>query len=424
MKQLVVWWNDRPVGELIQADTGAMEFAYGSEWLEDANTLAISTSLPKVAKHFTQRECHPFFGGLLPEGSQRRLAAKALGISPVNDFAMLGRLGGETAGALQFLPPGRSPIILGSPDNPTPLCDAGLFRLLDSLPTRPMLAGDQNLRLCLAGAQSKLPVTLVSGQVALPLPDQPSTHILKPSVPALDASTENEVLSMRLAAALSLDVAGATPKTLRPPEGKSRTFLLVERYDRKASPHRQLSRLHQEDFCQALGISSERKYQSEGGPSLQQCFSLVRRVSSRPTEDVLKLLDAVIYNAVLGNADAHGKNFSVLYTEAGPVLAPLYDLLCTAIYPELSQKFAMKLGRQSKRERLEVQTWSDFAGHVGLDFQVVRRRICEIADGVVEMATPVSESLTCSGLDDATLERLSAFLIDRARKCLSDIAGR
>ena len=229
---LVVWWEGRPAGELTQDEGGDLGFAYSAAWLGDEGAPAISASLPKRAGPFSRRECRPFFGGLLPEERQREAAAQALGISWANDFAMLDRLGGDVAGALQFLRPGKRPGSPSGPWKPKALDDEGLLRILDALPARPLLAGEKGLRLSLAGAQSKVPVVLVGGAVALPMPGQPSTHILKPAIPRFEATTENEAFTMRLAAAAGLDVAAVEPRTVRSPGGEVRTFLLVERYDR------------------------------------------------------------------------------------------------------------------------------------------------------------------------------------------------
>ncbi len=421
MRRLVAWWEDRPVGELTQDDGGDLGFVYGPEWLADERTPAVSASLPKRPEPFSRRECRPFFGGLLPEEMQRRAAAQALGISEANDFAMLDRLGGEVAGALQLLHPGEQPVAAAGPWEPVPLDEGGLLRLLAALPVRPLLAGEDGLRLSLAGAQSKVPVVMVDGAVALPKAGQPTTHILKPAIPRFEATTENEAFAMRLAAAAGLNGAAVEPRVIRQPDGGTRTFLLVARYDRVEVAGLGTRRLHQEDVCQALGIPVERKYQSEGGPSLEQCFALLRRVSARPGSDVLKLLDAVIFNAVIGNADAHGKNFSILYGEAGPALAPLYDLLSTVIYPELSPKFAMKIGGQTWVEDLDTHAWSDFAKKAQLGFPLVRRRVGALASAIAAVTAAASEGLMGIGLDDRALERLSDLVRTRAEVCLSGL---
>ncbi|MBK8726810.1 MAG: type II toxin-antitoxin system HipA family toxin [Holophagaceae bacterium] len=422
MRRLTVWWEGRRVGELTQDDDGELGFAYGAEWLADAAAPALSASLPRRADAFSRRECRPFFGGLLPEERQREAAAQTLGVSAANEFALLDRLGGDVAGALQFLPPGEAPPAAAGPWNPMALGDLGLLRILDALPARPLLAGEEGLRLSLAGAQAKVPVVLVNRKVALPRPGQPTTHILKPAMPRFEGTTENEAFTMRLATAAGLEAAGVEPRVLRTPEGGARTFLLVARYDRAPGPRGRVRRLHQEDFCQALGVPPERKYQGEGGPSLPDAFALLRRVSARPAADALKLLDAVVFNAVAGNADAHGKNFSLLYDEAGPRLAPLYDLLCTVVYPDLSPRFAMKIGGRGRLEDLDPGGWAAFAEKAELALPFVRRRAGALARKISAVAGPVGEALALiPGLDPAWLGRLATLMETRAERCVATL---
>lgn len=410
-RTLDIWWDGRLVGQLTQDKHGELGFAYAPEWLSDEEAQPLSASLPKRAEPFTRRECRPFFGGLLPEESQRDAAAQALGVSRANDFALLDRLGGDVAGALQLLPPGDGPAPLAPDQRPTRLDDAGLIRVLDALPVRPLLAGEQGLRLSLAGAQSKVPVVLEDGAVALPAPGQPTTHILKPPISRFAATTENEAFVMRLAAAIGLDVAPVEARTV-----KDRTFLLVKRYDRATGDDGFVRRIHQEDFCQALGVPPETKYASEGGPTFKDCFALLRRVAARPAVDVLKLLDAVIFNVIAGNADAHGKNFSILYDAEGPRLAPLYDLLATVAYPDLSPKFAMKIGKRATLAELDDAGWAVFASDAGLGLPLTRRRIAEISKGVLEKATTVASELSRPGLDRTAIEQFADMIRERARR--------
>ncbi len=137
-----------------------------------------------------------------------------------------------------------------------------------------------------------------------------------------------------------------------------RPFLLVERYDRAVDAQGQRQRLHQEDFCQALGVVPEMKYQNEGGPDLAQRFDLVRRVTRPSAPQVLRLLDFVIFNALIGNHDAHAKNFSPSYAAQSAVLAPLYDALSTAVYPTLTSRMAMKIGSKYKFSEVQAQHWA------------------------------------------------------------------
>jgi serine/threonine-protein kinase HipA len=417
-RTLDIWWDGRLVGQLTQDRHGELGFAYAPEWLSDEEAQPLSASLPKRVEPFTRRECRPFFGGLLPEEGQREAAAQALGVSRANDFALLDRLGGDVAGALQLLPPGEPPVTLAPDQRPTPLDDAGLIRVLDALPVRPLLAGEEGLRLSLAGAQSKVPVVLVDGAVALPAPGQPTTHILKPPISRFTATTENEAFVMRLAAAIGLDVAPVEPRIVR-----DRTFLLVHRYDRAIGADGIVRRIHQEDFCQALGVPPETKYASEGGPTFKDCFALLRRVAARPAVDVLKLLDAVIFNVIAGNADAHGKNFSILYDAEGPRLAPLYDLLATVAYPDLSPIFAMKIGKRATLAELDAKGWAAFAADAGVGLPLIRRRVAEISKGVLEKATVIAAELSRPGLERTAVEQLINMICDRAYRCAATVAG-
>jgi len=412
VRALEVWWDGRVVGQLTQNQHGELGFAYSPVWLQNDDALPLSASLPKRVEPFSRRECRPFFGGLLPEESQRDAAAQALGVSRGNDFALLDRLGGDVAGALQLLPPGETPAAPNLDQRPIPLDDAGLIRVLDALPVRPLLAGEEGLRLSLAGAQSKVPVVLVDGAVALPVPGQPTTHILKPPMSRFSATTENEAFVMRLAAAAGLDVAPVEPRIVR-----DRPFLLVQRYDRFLGEDGVVRRIHQEDFCQALGVPPETKYASEGGPTFKDCFELLRRVAARPAVDVLKLLDAVIFNLIVGNADAHGKNFSILYDRDGPRLAPLYDLMATVAYPELSPKLAMRIGKRATLGEMDAKGWIAFAHDGGVGVPLTRRRISEVSQTVMGRANEVAAELMRPGLDEAALSRFAAMAADRAARC-------
>ena len=409
---LHVWWDGTLVGQLTQNRHGELGFAYTDDWLRNENAQPLSASLPKREEPFSRRECRPFFGGLLPEDRQRNAAAQALGVSSGNDFALLDGLGGDVAGALQLLPPGEPPTEPDFDRQPAALDEAGLIGVLDALPTRPLLAGEEGLRLSLAGAQSKLPVVLVDGAIALPVHGRPTTHILKPPIARFPGTTENEAFAMQLAATIGLDVAPVEPRVVG-----NREFLLVERYDRSLDSDGSIRRVHQEDFCQALSVPPELKYAGEGGPTLENCFALLREVSARPAVDLLKLLDAVIFNLIVGNADAHGKNFSILYEESGPRLAPLYDLLSTVSYPELSPKLAMKIGKRATLQELDAEAWAAFASSAVLGLPLVRRRVAEISQTIKTRTEEVACTLMYPGLDAGALSRLAGLVADRAERC-------
>jgi serine/threonine-protein kinase HipA len=143
-------------------------------------------------------------------------------------------------------------------------------------------------------------------------------------------------------------------------------WFTIERYDRAGLGKDKVKRIHQEDFCQALGVGPDEKYESEGGPSLSKCAGCIERYSTLPAKDKLRLIQWVVYNYLIGNADAHAKNVSFLYKRSGIQLAPFYDLLSTVVYPALSKKMAMKIGNENRFPYIRKRHWKRFATEVGV----------------------------------------------------------
>lgn len=214
---------------------------------------------------------------------------------------------------------------------------------------------------------------------------------------------------MALAGEIKLDVARTQIRHVA-----GRSFLLVERYDRRPTPQQNLERLHQEDLCQALGIAPEYKYQNEGGPDLAQCFDLLRRATRPSATSILRLLDFVILNALIGNHDAHAKNFSLLYSDKGPRLAPLYDVLSTAIYPNLTPKMAMKVGSKYKFSEVQTRHWEAFAQQAGLSPAQVRKRIIQLAQQLPLAARRLQSSPGRTFADSAIVEQTVTLIEQRA----------
>lgn len=350
---------------------GRLQFAYAADWLGNPRRSPLSQSLPLQVQAFDDSVCRPFFAGLLPEGRMRQLIAQLHQVSAQNDFALLDHIGGECAGAVSLQSAQQPMPIRRAPEDVQWLGQVELGRILDELPSRPMLAGLEGLRLSLAGAQNKLPVVWDGQRMGLPRNGSPSTHILKPAIATVPGSVANEGFCLALAQAMQLPAAKASMH-----EVNGQPFLLVKRYDRHTSADGQQQRLHQEDFCQALGVVPEMKYQSEGGPDLTQCFALLRRVTRPSAPQVLNMLDYVVFNALIGNHDAHGKNFSLLYADgAVPVLAPLYDTVATAVYPQLTPKMAMKIGGKYKFSEVQAQHWDALFQSTGINPSLAKKRL-------------------------------------------------
>ena len=145
-----------------------------------------------------------------------------------------------------------------------------------------------------------------------------------------------------------------------------------------------LKRVHQEDFCQAMGTLPECKYEHEGGPSFAQCVALLRKVSTKPAKDVMALLDWLIFNFLIGNSDAHGKNISLLLLPQGPALAQFYDLLSTRIYTHygLAGDMAMKIGDEVDPDKVTKKNWEALAEDIQITPKYVVPRVVLIANKI------------------------------------------
>jgi serine/threonine-protein kinase HipA len=410
-RKLEVWCFDEHAGTLSDG-AGGLEFAYAERW-RSAGRPPVSQSLP-LDGSYAGGAVGAFFGGLLPEGASRELAARNLGVSVDNDFAMLAALGGDMAGAVSLLAPGEVPGPVGA--DVEWLDDGDLVVLLDELPTRPLHAdAEGEYRLSLAGAQDKLPVVVgADGRIGLTKGRTPSTHILKTPIAHLDGTVVNEALCPAIGRLLGIDAVVASPRRLA-----DREFLLVERYDR-ARDDRGVRRLHQEDVCQALGIPSRRKYQSEGGPGLVDCFALLRHAVPVPAREVLKLLDAVVLSFLVGNHDAHAKNYALLYLPDSPtaILSPAYDILSTVVYPGLSRKMAMSIGSEYRPDYVQPRHLDQLLEQAGLGAAAARRRIRALATGAPAAAHQARGDLAAAGWEAPVLARVVDTVERRAARLI------
>ncbi|WP_029916980.1 type II toxin-antitoxin system HipA family toxin [Pelobacter seleniigenes] len=408
MAALVVYLNREPVGWLMQVGGGGLSFLYQPEYLHNTAALPLSRHLPLQAEAFDNAPSRAFFENLLPEGSIRIQLARRLGISAENVFALLTELGGDCAGAVRLLPEGEH---LETAGHYRPICVDELAAELDNLPNHPFLADEDGVRLSLAGAQNKLPVYFDGINFFIPAGDAPSSHILKTPIDHLENSVLNEAFFMNLAARAGLRVPSATVVEIG-----GRQFYLVERYDRKMAKDGIL-RLHQEDFCQALGVESAFKYEKEGGPGFADCFKLLRGWSDEPLVDVGDLLRWALFNFLIGNADAHGKNISFLYADGVVRLAPFYDLLSTAVYePQVNNKFAMRMGGQKDPRYLAADNMEKFSAEIGVGLRVVKRELKALAKKVEDAALELAEEYRQRYADPAIIGRIDQVLRQRRSK--------
>lgn len=407
-RMLDVYLHNKLAGHLEQSDSGDLTFTYDAGYLNSAS-YGISLSLPLQAESFTGSKVKAFFSGLLPDENQRDRLAKYLGLSENNAFALLEAVGGDCAGALALYPHGDKPS--ADVDAPEVLDDARLKEVLVLIKRRPMLAGDDGYRLSLAGAHDKLAVGYKNGHVMLIKGGAPTTHILKPIIEHVKDSTHNELFCMKLAHMVGIDTPHAALHFVG-----DKPYYLVERYDRLKDNDGKVLRIHQEDFCQALGIAPEIKYEREGGPNIAKCLEVIALSGARPAADQIKLLNIVLFNYLIGNADAHGKNFSLLYRDGKPELAPAYDILSTAIYPNLAGKMAMKIGGQYKPEDVYLRHFHKLGADTKAAQSVMKRQIKTMTKKMLEAAPRLKTSLAEERLVSDVFDDIIAVIKDRAQR--------
>jgi serine/threonine-protein kinase HipA len=413
---LNVYLAGERVAELERQDPTRYRFRY----LDDAvgrygeGALLLSASLPVSRERYPSGRTKPFFEGLLPEGDARRLIARSRGLSEDNGFGLLAELGADCAGAVVVLPadaPGLTP-------------DAGTIEWLDDdelaqriadLPRNPLGVADPGgrVRLSLAGVQPKLVVTRTpSGRIGQPTGGAPSTHIVKPAQEAFPELVANELLCLRIARSAGLRAAHAEILEVGGSES-----LLVERWDRTIDDDGRIARLHQEDFCQALGLLPAAKYEAEGGPSFAHIVETLRSLAA-PTlaRDLNELVRALVLNFLLGNADAHGKNYALLYEPIGiGHLAPLYDIVSTAVYPELHRSLAMTIGGLDDPDQIDLAAWRRLASESGLGTQVARA-VQDFAERVVAAARATRDTAQAEGWHRPVVDVIVELAEARARQ--------
>jgi serine/threonine-protein kinase HipA len=386
--KLTVFLREQAAGTLEKRGPSRYRFTYSKQSLSGSGKVSpLSVSLPLQKGPFSPSQSAPFFEGLLPEGTVRRAIAERFRLSEEDGFGLLDALGADCAGAVVLLPEGAR---LDDGDGGASvrlLAEEELIALIDELPRHPLGVDVEpgDVRLSLGGIQDKLVlVRLPSGEFGQPLGGAPSTCLLKPDYGRYDDLAVNEAFCMRAAAGAGLDVAanhlirvGSTP------------CLYVSRFDRLEDDAGRVHRLHQEDMCQALGVLPAAKYEANGGPSVARIVALLRGLgSARAALDVNRFLKAVLLNFMLGNSDAHGKNFALLYDESGgPRLAPLYDVVSTVIYPELTARMAMSIGKVEQPAEVDMEAWKGLAAACGLGGQLpalIKRWSADVMVGVQE----------------------------------------
>ena len=412
--KLKVFFGKEFAGVLASTADQGVVFSYDDSYRTNKSNSALSISMPLSKKEYPQKECLPFFSGLLPEGDVKRRVSDFLHVSESSTLKLLQELGGECAGMISILPENKNCSVQKSyafnNENYELLDDETLYGFFKNINVRPLLKAKKELRLSLAGAQEKLPLVYFDKKFYLPKSDAPSTHIVKPSGDGeLSTLSINEFVCMKLAQSCGLNVPNVELKTIN-----NTTFLLEERYDRIVNK-KSIKRLHQEDFCQALGIMSDRKYQNDNGPDIAKIYSLIQKECTIPLLDTKEFLKYVIFNFIIGNCDAHGKNYSLLYEKGSSKLSPIYDAICTLVYPSLTKKMSMKIGKHYEILKVTKQDFVELATSINLKSSIVLKMLDETITNITNGFDKIREEKSLAPYQDF-LDKLENHIKRELRK--------
>ena len=414
MASLAVYFEQRRVGT-IDVDKSGPGFSYDPHWIALRGAFPISITMPLGRERIPSEIFLPWAANLLPESEQLRTLGQLLGMARSDVIGLLAAIGGDTAGALSIGQAGRTASVqwrpVGQPED--------LERIIEELPNKPFLVGDDGVSMSLAGVQTKLAVALDdAGRVCIPINSSPSTHILKPDLARLWGGVQNEAFCLTLAKRLKI----STPNITTGQAGK-RNYLLVERYDRTAVNGR-WRRLHQEDYCQAIGKPPSAKYESNQtgtpGPTLKDIFELTRQ--HLPPTDIVRLLDMVVFNVLACNTDAHAKNYSILIRGNGASLAPMYDVMCGDVWENVTKNLAQKIAGKSRGDHLKGTHWRRFARESGLNPRQVLERVDTLAKtAILEAAAAESEVAAMPAGDHPILSQSRKAVERRSHSLLTHL---
>lgn len=408
---LHVWYGNEQVGTLWQNLSGMLGFRYEQSWINDGFPISQQLPLSNDAYLPESSKAHKFFVNLLPEADARMHIVRDLKISN-SDFELLKAIGGECAGALSILPMDYKPSEISDYRELTQeelrkiLIRRGVVSSLTSSENRP--------RLSLAGAHDKCPIFFEDGHYALPLDASPSTHILKFEVTGYRNIPVYEYFIMKLAGAVGLPVA-----EVQLHKNDKDYYLLIKRYDRILKSQKQVQRLHQEDFCQALGVGYDKKYQQEGGPSFKDCYQLIQQVSIKPIQDMENLLRWQIFNVLAGNSDGHAKNLSLIYKKNFQAeLAPFYDLVCTRASERIDTKLALSIGGEFNPEKITLEHWNKMALDCNMRQQYLKKMIQDLSEALLNKISDAEREFEATFGSFPALQRVQIVVNKQCKRAL------
>lgn len=394
------------VGYLLYSANREAEFKYSDDYLSSQGAVPISISLSLQAEPFSTGQTRNFFEGLLPEGFTRRAVAQWLRVDEGDYLAILKGLGSECLGAIQIVDDSYK-----EASHYEQLTLAEVQALANEGATKSAAIMTET-HLSLAGASGKVGLYYdeASKNWFLPKGLAPSTHIVKQSHVRLKNIVANEQLALMTAKRLGINVADSFIVNLGAGEDEN-VLLASKRFDRSFEGSIKAIdslpyplRLHQEDFAQALGISSSDKYEKAGENYLSKIFELLRKYSANPLEDRIELWKRLVFNYLIGNTDGHIKNFSLLYSSdlKSIRLAPAYDIVSTTIYKQGTRNLSIYMGNECLVDDITKDTILQSAKQAGVGTKLAEKNFDVMVKGFRKALQQSAKELEKQGFDKAT----------------------
>jgi serine/threonine-protein kinase HipA len=393
-------------------------FEYDAHWRQNTAAFSISPHIEKSGAGASSNTVRRFLENLLPEGRALDIVASTNQVSRNNTYGLIRELGRETSGALSFVADG--PCTEGEPRR-REITREELKQRIDEREEIPFAMWDGRIRMSIAGYQDKLAVYrdgermyLVEGALA-------STHILKPepTTPRLRMLVANEHFGMSLA--MRLGLAAARTSILRVPD----PVLVIERFDRLRVPNG-VRKIHIIDGCQALNLPVSYKYERNlgSGPdvrdiregvSFPQLFSTVRYTTAKAVTHQA-LVRWALFQFLLGNSDAHGKNVSFFCRPEGLALAPFYDLVSVVQYEALDYEMAMGYGDEFHLDQIRAFDWALFGAKTNTSRSLLAREMRRMGTAAPAAAAALATDEVYVGEEKELVAKIAEFVAQQAGK--------
>lgn len=414
MTKLIVLMHGRVAGTINDSAGAPALFSYADGY----SATPLSISAPTTRPGF---DATHWIDGLLADNDDVRSRWRSdYGAASARPMDLLATpIGWDCAGGVQFCKPEQLDTLSERGGSLTTLSESQVARIIARLRSDASAwsSDPAAAAFSLAGAQSKTALRYTDGRWFRPIGDAATTHILKPAPPRYpDLDIVEHLCS---AAASNLGLAAARTECLT--IGGERV-LSVTRYDRRTTHDGHITRVHQEDLCQALGVPPSKKYQHAGGPTPARIASLLRANSTQPDQDIERFRDALIYNYLIAGTDAHAKNYSLILAGDQARLAPIYDVCSYLPYrhtkPIRKLDMAMKIGRDytiAKASRRSA--WERTADALGLARPETLDRVADLANRLPAAMAQAVDRLPPDQRSSDQAALLAEDISNHARQC-------